>query len=204
MFINRLLECLRDAKNNTVKVDSRLTRDFDWFAQFLGEFNGRSLIIDPTPTITIEADSCLTGGGGWTGDCCYALRYPDSVAQAMHITQLEAYNCLIAARVFLWDQHDVCVRIICDNKGAVASLSSGRARDPLLGTISRAFWYFSARRNIKFKFQHAPGETMDIADALSRGHISEADATRARDVVRDNRLRYIHVEDRHCDYDYYV
>lgn len=124
-FINRLLECLRDTRNNTVKVDARLTRDLEWFVEFLAHFNGRSLIVDANPTITIEADSCLSGGGAWMDAHCYAIEYPASVSQSMHITQLEAYNCLIAARVFLWDHRDVCVRLVCDNKGAVSSLTSG-------------------------------------------------------------------------------
>lgn len=204
LFINRLLQCLREATNDTIKVDARLVRDLNWFIKFLAEFNGRSLIIDPAPSITIEADSCLTGGGARMCRQCYATSYPDSVCQAMHITQLEAYNCLIAARVFLIDHSNVCALIICDNKGAVSSLSSGRARDPILATIARAFWFFAAKRNIKFKFQHAPGESMSVADALSRRHLSDADAQRARDVVCDNNLYFVEVNGTHCDYHSYL
>lgn len=105
LFINRLLECLGDGSDNMIRVNLRLARNLDWFADFLAEFNGRSLIIDPNPTITIEADSCLTGGGAWMNDQCYSIEYPARVARAMHITQLEAYNCLVAARVFLWEDH---------------------------------------------------------------------------------------------------
>lgn len=204
LFINRLLECLRDATSNTIRVDSRFLRDLDWFVQFLADFNGRSLIIDSDPAISIEADSCLTGGGAWMNDKCYTLEYPPRLARDMHITQLEALNCLIAARVFLADHHDVCVEIVCDNKGAVSSLSSGCARDSMLGTIARAFWFFSARRNINFKFKHAPGTSMVIADALSRAHISPGDAQHAHDIVRDNCLEYVQVDKRHCDYHVYV
>lgn len=74
----------------------------------------------------------------------------------------------------------------------------------MLGTIARAFWYFSATRNIKFKFQHAPGESMDVADALSRAHIDERHAQRVRDIVRDNALHYVNVQDHHCDFRSYV
>lgn len=45
---------------------------------------------------------------------------------------------------------------------------------------------------------------MDIADALSRCHISEEDAKRARDAVNANGLRYVSVGQRHCDYECYI
>lgn len=202
LFINRLLECLRGTGDH-IWMDERLRSDLRWFTEFLTRYNGRSLILDPTPTVTIEADSCLSGGGGRMCKECYAIQYPPSVVESLHISQLEAYNCLIAARVFLTNKSDMCVRLLCDNQGAVSCLASGRARDPVLGKISRAFWFFSAKRNIKFKFKHMPGESMGVADALSRAHLSAADAARARQIVGTLGLRYVEVGDHHCVYDYF-
>lgn len=69
-------------------MDSELRRDLDWFHEFLADFNGRSLIVDGEPTVSIEADSCLSRGGGCMGDRCYALVYPEGIASTMHIFQL--------------------------------------------------------------------------------------------------------------------
>lgn len=72
LFINRLLQCLREAHNNVIRVDCRIMRDLDWFQEFLSDFNGRSLIVDAAPTLTIEADSlaeavgCSTGATLWS------------------------------------------------------------------------------------------------------------------------------------------
>lgn len=202
-FMNRLLECLRGS-NNTIRVDERITSDLRWFLEFLTQFNGRSVINGPEPDLIIEADSCLIGGGGRMQDKCYAFKYPSEIAESMHITQLEAYNCVIAARVFLWDCQNICVKIICDNKGAVSSLSSGRARDPILCTIGRAFWFLSAKRNIKFRFEHMPGDSMCVADALSRKFISRQDELKASKIVESLRLHYLPVEEYHCDYRSYL
>lgn len=132
-FMNRLLAALRDARGGAIRVDSILCDELEWFTNFLETYNGRSLIVDPTPTITIEADSCLSGGGARMDSLCYALEYPDDIASSLHITQLEALNCLLAARTFLRHYHDTCVSVVCDSKGAVTALAGGRARDPVLG-----------------------------------------------------------------------
>lgn len=62
LFMNRLLQVLRSCKKG-VCVDDFLLRDLGWFEAFLHQFNGRTLIIDVTPSRVIEADSCLSGGG---------------------------------------------------------------------------------------------------------------------------------------------
>lgn len=58
-----MLASLRGVQGNYIAMDSELHKDLDWFREFLMEFNGRSLIVDPTPTVSIEADCCLAGGG---------------------------------------------------------------------------------------------------------------------------------------------
>lgn len=199
-FMNRILEVLRDAQGSPVRVDHRLRADLSWFIRFLREYNGRTLIIDPTPTLFIEVDSCLIGGGGRLGGLCYAIRYPSDVAEDMHISQLEALNCVIAAKVFLRSVRDACVCIICDNQGAVATLSSGKGRDPVITAIARMFWYLSARQNIMFKFKHAPGCSMIVADALSRQFLSDIDYELAQGVVESHCLEYVEVPSGVCDY----
>lgn len=199
LFINRLLHALRQANGNSVFVSDQVKKDLNWFECFLRDYNGRSLIVDATPKQTIEADSCLSGGGAWTGGRCYHYVYPDEI-QKMHISQLEAYNCLIAARVFLSQSADQCVRIICDNESAISCLSTGRGRDPVIMSVCRAFWFFAARRNIRFIFTHAPGSSMILADALSRRHLSATSQQLADELIVDNDLCCVDVLPHHCDY----
>lgn len=138
-------------------------------------------------------------GGGFMGTQCYSLVYDDTIIQGLHISQLECYNALIAAHVFLSSFHSVCEEIKCDNSATVCCLATGRGRDYVWMDIARAFWYFAAKRDITFVFTHAPGTSMTIADALSRQHLSPAHAKITRDLVSLHKLCYIHVSPQHCD-----
>lgn len=204
LFLNRILEALRNAEKGPVKVDRQFKADLQWFLTFLPAFNGRTLILSPDPTVVIEADSSLVGGGAYMDKWCYAYRYPSDIVAHFHISQLEALNCLIAARVFLTYHHDECVRIVCDNQGAIASLSSGKGRDSVITSVCRAFWFFAAKRNIHFIFTHAPGESMIVADALSRQYSSEAEYYKAQNLAYRLGLKYVNVDDRYADLDVFL
>lgn len=182
LFMNQILESLRHNQNGPIRVDDRFRKDINWFICFLSEFYGR--IVPPNPTHTIEADSCLSGGGGRMGNVCYSYVYPGEIADKMHISQLEAYNCVIACKVLLEDRSDLCVKIVCDNESAIASFNSGRGRDPVITAMAREFWFFSASYNIEFQFCHAPGESMEVADALSRCHLSPTHEQVAVDIIK--------------------
>lgn len=200
LFMNRILEVMREAEGRMIRVDDRLKADLAWFIKFMKYYNGRSLIVEESPALLIEADSCLSGRGARMDQWCYAVQYPPEISEKMHISQLEALNCIVAARVFLRNESNICVRIVCDNLGAITSLATGKGRDPVITAICRAFWFFSAVRNIRFVFTHAPGHTMEVADALSRRHLSAHDAEIANKIVCDNGLSFIDVDPDMCDY----
>lgn len=162
------------------------------------------MIVELNPSAVLEVDSCLVGGGGRLGNLCYAYQYPVSVASRMHISQLEAYNCLIGARVLLEGRTNMCIEIACDNQAATSSLQSGRGRDPIIMSICRGFWFFSAKYNIRFKFSYVPGELMTVADALSRKFIFPEDCLRAEAIVHQYNLVHVDVRPEHCDYKTYL
>lgn len=193
LFMNRLLCMLRNTLHNSTRVSHELGKDLDWFEGFLAQYNGRSMILPPEPVAQIEADSCLIGGGARLGTYCYAVKYPREIASSMHISQMEALNCLISARVLLRGWKDVCIELICDNQGATSCLASGKGRDPIILAISRAFWFISAKYNIRFWFSHMPGEMMTVADPLSRMFLSDADRIKADDVIHQHGLRLVDV-----------
>lgn len=204
LFMNRLLSALRNLRGNWIKVDRVLKLDLEWFIAFLSTYNGKSLILGCDPTSVIYIDSCLRGAGGVMDGWCYSFEYPESVLTGLHISQLEAVNCLVAARLLLPARSDDVIQIVCDNEGAVTTLATGKGRDNVILAIARAFWYIASKQNIKFVFQHAPGKTLEIADALSHECLSARDAQRACRLVHDNSLTRVHVPLELCDYNKFL
>lgn len=203
LFMNRLLSVLRSLKGKWVRVDRQLKLDLEWFIS-LATYNGKSLIIDSIPDKIVYVDSCLTGAGGIMDDQCYSYVYPGKIAEDHHISQLEAVNCLLAARLFLHVINNQCIQIVCDNEAAVTILLTGRGRDEVILAVARAFWLIASNHNINFVFKHAPGKTLEIVDALSREHLSPKDARKARMLVHSNRLTRIFVPLNLCDFEQFL
>lgn len=204
LFMNRLLHCLRSATGDSITVDNEMKADFMWYKQFLFQFNGKALINPRAPDIIIEVDSCLTGGGGISEKRCYMYEYPKALAEGLHISQLEALNCLIAVRASLFRQRNKTVLIKCDNLGAVCVFRNSRGRDRIINAIARALWYFGAIRNIDLNFVHVPGAELGQVDALSRAFLSHDDMLRARHIVSSRSLAPIDIYPSFHDFNTYL
>lgn len=203
LFMNRILALLRSMKGRSIRISQQMCEDLNWFITFLPQYNGRSLIIHGPPAVYMEVDSSLMGGGGWCGSRCYSYRYPREYVRGWSISELETYNCLLAARIFLSDTTNTSVQIKCDNNAAVISLSAGTARDKNILAVCRAFWFLAAKNNIRFLFVHAPGATMTDADILSRRFNSLDDATKADRLISRRGFVDIHVLSHIGDIDSY-
>lgn len=117
---------------------------------------------------------------------------PTKVSNTYHITILEALNCLIALRILLADSDNhTKVRLCCDNLSTVYTLTSGRAKDPVLAAIARAAWYIQAYRDVDLEVVHVPGANMGIADALSRAHTSAEARLQADRVINKLELKKV-------------
>ena len=113
-------------------------------------------------------DACLEAGGATNGESYYSFTFSPSVKDHCHISQLEAINCLAAARAFTTkSDRGGTVTIHCDNTATVETYNAGRARNPVLQACAWALWYLSATRDILFNFMHIPREDIQVADALS-------------------------------------
>lgn len=51
------------------------------------------------------------------GELCYAFEYPEAIASTMHISQLEALNCVVAARAFLGNRRNLCAQVVVGRSG---------------------------------------------------------------------------------------
>ena len=176
IFISRLLEALREAKGWFININADMRADFQWFEEFCNGWNGKSYIPDPEPSRDIYVDACLSGVGATDGTTAYSGQVAPIDDPANNITELEALNVVVALHTLLSHKDKGShIRVHCDNKAAVQVLQSGRARNKLLLDCARAAWMVQAVLDIQLSYVHVPGKDNEIADRLSRAHLSEND-----------------------------
>ena len=102
IFVNRLLQALRQCVDSSVKVNVDMIRDLQWFITFLEDYNGVSKYVHPklNDLEVIALDACLTGMGAVYGKNVYFVDLDDVyVPQNFSIVHLEMWNILAACRI---------------------------------------------------------------------------------------------------------
>ena len=175
-FMSRILAALRSAPQwGTVPITEDLRRDVAWFAHYTAKCNGCLLMEDDLPTFEIQCDACLEGGGGFSHSNYYSLALTDPRFSDMHISQIEAFNIVLAVKTLVpASLRSAQICITTDNVAAMHTINSGRTHDPVLAACSRELWLVAALRELKIVVNHAPGSSLVLADALSRRYRSRA------------------------------
>ena len=181
-FMSRILEALRDV-HDAARI--RITQDFKldvrWFCEYARLSNHRILLEPKLPFMNSECDACPRGGGGFSDTAFYEVVFPGSYAATLNISQIEALNLVIALKTLVPDNFtNARILVKTDNTEAKCALSTGRTRDPILAACAREVWLISAVKQVDILIHHAPGETLVLADALSRASFDP----RLRDVAR--------------------
>ena len=193
LFIARLLEALRAAKGKYINVNADMRADLRWFSEFCQGWNGKSYIPDPAPTREIFVDACLSGIGATDGHIAYAGQVAPVHDGSSNITELEALNVVVALHTFLSHRDEAThIKIHCDNMAAVQVLQTGKGRNKLLLDCARAAWMVQAVLGVHITYDHVPGKDNQVADALSRAHLSHADHLLAKDTIDKLHLHVIH------------
>ena len=199
-FMARVLSSLRAApQTGRVRIDEEARRDIAWFVKYAEASNGRLLLRPVLNKIYIECDACLEGGGGFSHTKYYSVRFPLQWIVDHHISRLEALNIIIAVKSLIADDlHSTEIVIKTDNIAAAYSLTSGKAKDPVIASCARELWLIAATRQLTLTVEHVPGESLVLADALSRRHKSPDFNSYIQQTV--TRMNLMSVEPVHCDF----
>ena len=184
-FMSRILEALRDiGEEARIELSSDFKLDVKWFREYAQLSNHRLLIEPRLPFLNLECDACPIGGGGFSDTAYYHIEFPKEYKETLNISQIEAINLVIALKTLIPDSlSNARILVKTDNTGAQCALSTGRTRDRILAACAREVWLISAVKQVDILVHHAPGETLVLADALSRASFNPRLKLLARSLV---------------------
>ena len=189
-FMSRILEALRDIGDAPrIKISQDFKLDVRWFCEYARLSNHRILLEPRLPFLNIECDACPRGGGGFSSNEFYQVIFPDAYRHNFNISQIEAMNLVIALKTLIpASVNNARIMVKTDNTGAKCALSTGRTRDRILAACAREVWLISATKQVDIMIHHAPGETLVLADALSRASFDPRLRKTARSLVLKSKL----------------
>ena len=160
-------------EHHHVRLSQDFQSDLQWWASFLPQWNGKSMLHLPNPQHIITADASGSWGCGAFGSHGrrFQLQWPRSWA-SHHIAAKELVPVVMAIALWgaQWQATTVLVR--SDNTSVVAALTSGSAKDPLLMNLLRCLHFYLAHFDIHLVARHLAGVENTAADALSRDNLT--------------------------------
>ena len=123
--------------------------------------------------LTLASDSSGSWGtGAMTEHECFALQWPVEVPRR-DLTRLELYPIVLSFYIWLEHFENRRVRILCDNQGTCAILSSLRAEDFITRNLIRMLALHCMTHKIYFQACYIPTHLNTGPDALSRGQFAK-------------------------------
>ena len=176
-FLRQLIDTMKTPKRQfqQVRLNQRCRADIAWWALFLRSWNGIALFPNLSPGAVVVSDASRSWGCGAiarNSHDWFQLRWPSSW-KPINIATKELFPVVVAAAI--WGKHwsQSCVEFQSDNQAVVAALSNRSARDPQLMHLLRCLFFLEAHFGFEHRAHHRPGKENLIADALSRGRITE-------------------------------
>ena len=189
-FMSRILEALRDIGDAArIEINQDFKLDVRWFCEFAKLSNHRMLLEPKLPFLNLECDACPQGGGGFSDSQFYEIAFPKAISGTLNISQIEALNLVLALKTLIpASLTNARILVKTDNTGAQCALSTGRTRDSVLAACAREVWLISAVKQVDILIHHAPGESLVLADALSRASFNPRLKELARSLVLEREL----------------
>lgn len=177
-FLRRIITLSTYPKelHHHVRLNAAFRSDLQWWATFLEEWNGVSMMIQDrhmSPQAIVTSDASGNWGcGAFNSDSeWFQLQWPSSW-KGVHITVKELVPIVVACAVWGKQWQGKSIRCNCDNAAVVAIVNSGRSKDALVMHIMRCLFFFQAVFSLSIHAVHLAGKRNVAADSLSRNKLS--------------------------------
>ena len=173
IFLRRLIDlsCTVSGLNHRIRITREAQADIDWWLDFLPQWSGSSLMLQPEWTLSIDMElysdaSNLGYGAYWSGKWFLSGWTPDQ--DPLPIAWKELYAIVVACNA--WGPQWSGKRILfhCDNQTIVQTWERGSSKSPDIMALVRALYRVAAEHNFHVLVSHISGASNTIADALSR------------------------------------
>ena len=180
-----------------IAVSADAQEDLTWWADFLDQWNGISLLweeqwLDRSSILQPHTDACVEGFAAVCGSAWFHARWTE---QQEHIARdgdslardsmpwKELYAIVAAAATWgpLWERKRVI--FFTDCMPVVQALSKGASRTRRIMQLIRALHHYAARFHFVYKAEHIAGDKNVIADELSRVFVVSQLSTQCRRAI---------------------
>ncbi len=153
-----------------IRLNSIAKEDLKMWVTFLREFNGKSIIYEPSITesnsINMYTDASHAGFEGTYGSYWIQGAWPESWKE-LNIAVLELYPILLMLRLFGHTLGNSRIRFHCDNIAIVQIINKQSSRDSRIMSLLRPLGLALLKYNISFHCEHLSSEDNYLADAIS-------------------------------------
>ena len=174
IFLRRLIDLSTTVKqlHHHIRLTMEARLDLQWWLAFLPHWSGRGLILNTHWTLNTkmqlftDASGHEGWGAYWSGRWLQDHWSPKQ--KEMSIAWKELYAIVMAVHTWgvLWQRQKILFN--CDNQNVVGIWEKGSTKSPEIMALVRLLYFCAARHNIHVCVQHIPGNSNNIADAISR------------------------------------
>ena len=178
IFLRRLIDLSTKATrlDHFIRLNAEARADLEWWHQFIGPWNGVSLLSTltaQTPVAVIYSDASGTWGcGAVCQSHWFQLKWSTS-SENYHISIKELIPIVIATAIWGRNFRGKALHVKSDNIAAVAAINNQSSSVKEIAHLLRCLAFIMARFQIRVLASHIPGYTNELADALSRNNMTK-------------------------------
>ncbi len=174
-FMRRMIDLINEyeSHDDVVTLTDDFRADVDWWLRFASQWNGKAIMIDPTP---IGEERFVTDASDFAScavfDQQFIIRQQCQVTKAWHINEREFLAIYLAAKKWASQWRNKHLLVVSDNTATVAAVNKGSSPSKRIMAMLRDLFWLSATYNFHITAKWIAGVDNTLADAGSRGNIA--------------------------------